>query len=266
MNNPNPFIPQGSLLDQKNRKRANFKVAVFSIFGFTALLMSFFLIQGCKDKTASDTGNGDMAANSQTNTPDTNTQPPQLPPPGTPGTTGSNVAQTPQPIPQPIPQPVPQPQPTPPPQETTSKDYTIVKGDSFYSIAKKFGVKMKEVEAANPSIPPTKLKVGMKIQIPAGGSSGGGATPTMDSGASDTYTVKSGDSLTKIAKSLGTTVKAIRTENNLKTDKIKVGQKLKVPAKTGTTADVSTPSAPPAASMPPPSPVSSPAPSNAPGH
>jgi peptidoglycan endopeptidase LytE len=43
--------------------------------------------------------------------------------------------------------------------------------------------------------------------------------------------VKSGDSLTKIASQFGVSVKALRSFNNLKTDKIVVGQKLKVPAK-----------------------------------
>jgi len=42
---------------------------------------------------------------------------------------------------------------------------------------------------------------------------------------------QSGDNLTKIAKTHGTTVKAIQAENNLTTTKINVGQKLKIPAK-----------------------------------
>jgi LysM repeat protein len=45
------------------------------------------------------------------------------------------------------------------------------------------------------------------------------------------YTVKSGDSLIKIASQFGTTVKAIRAANSLKTDSIKVGQKLSIPSK-----------------------------------
>jgi LysM repeat protein len=44
------------------------------------------------------------------------------------------------------------------------------------------------------------------------------------------YKVKSGDTLTKIAKSHGTTVSAIRTTNNLKSDRLVVGQKLKLPS------------------------------------
>jgi LysM repeat protein len=62
--------------------------------------------------------------------------------------------------------------------------------------------------------------------------------------------VKSGDSLTKIAKAHGTTVKAIKAENNLNTDHLKVGQKLKIPAK----AEAAAPVAP----MPAPAPAGTP--------
>ena len=47
--------------------------------------------------------------------------------------------------------------------------------------------------------------------------------------AATTYTVKQGDTLTKIATTYHTTVKAIKTENNLKSSVIKVKQVLKIP-------------------------------------
>jgi LysM repeat protein len=43
------------------------------------------------------------------------------------------------------------------------------------------------------------------------------------------YVVKSGDTLTRIAKIHGTTVKALKTANNLNNDRIVVGAKLKIP-------------------------------------
>ena len=55
--------------------------------------------------------------------------------------------------------------------------------------------------------------------------------PVTDSSAGQTYTVKSGDSLTKISGQFGGSIKALRSANSLKTDKIVVGQKLKIPAK-----------------------------------
>ncbi len=46
-----------------------------------------------------------------------------------------------------------------------------------------------------------------------------------------THKVRSGESLSKIAKRYGVTVKAIKAANNLKNDKINVGQRLKIPTK-----------------------------------
>ena len=43
------------------------------------------------------------------------------------------------------------------------------------------------------------------------------------------YVVKSGDSLTRIAKAHGTTVKALKAANGLEKDRIVVGARLKIP-------------------------------------
>jgi LysM repeat protein len=44
--------------------------------------------------------------------------------------------------------------------------YTVGTGDTFSKIARKFAVKMDAIEAENPGLDPTKLKVGQKIRIP----------------------------------------------------------------------------------------------------
>src|SRR6267154_1176093 len=96
MNNTNPFIPQGSLLEQKNKKRARFQVAVLSIFGFNVLLMvSILLIQGCKrdDSAQTDSTNAPLIASTNENSatpPDNNNATPPLTPPPS-----NNVAMTP---------------------------------------------------------------------------------------------------------------------------------------------------------------------------
>ena len=95
---------------------------------------------------------------------------------------------------------------------------------------------------------PTKLQIGQKIHIPAPAAPAApavtGAAPveSASAGGEQTYTVKSGDNLTKIAAQFGTTIKALRAANGLKTDSIKVGQKLKIPAKAS--APVAAPAAP----------------------
>ena len=53
--------------------------------------------------------------------------------------------------------------------------------------------------------------------------------------AAATYTVKSGDTLSGIAKKYGTTYKSIMSTNSLKSTKLAIGQKLKVSSKKATT-------------------------------
>ena len=72
--------------------------------------------------------------------------------------------------------------------------------------------------------------------------------------ARNLYTVRSGDTLMRIAKQHGVTVKALRSANSLRTDQIKVGQKLKIPAKNGAPDQMAT-SPPPASGAAPPPPV-----------
>jgi LysM repeat protein len=241
MNNTNPFVPQGSVLEQ-NKRRSRMKVAVFCVLAVSVAGLSAMLIQGCKKEQTPEippTGETNPPPMLDTNPPPVATNPPVVVPP----------------------------LPTNPPvvsaivPEATGSEYTVVKGDTLAKIAKAHGVTLKALEAANPGVVPTKLKVNQKLAIPAGGAAApaaaGTATVTDVTGAStgggETYTVKSGDTLTKIAKAHGTTVKLIQSANNLSTTKIKVGDKLKLPAK-----------AEAAAPAPAPAPVSPPAPAVAP--
>jgi LysM repeat protein len=145
-------------------------------------------------------------------------------------------------------------------------EYVVVKGDSLAKIAKKNGVTLKALQAANPGVIPTKLKVGQKLVVPAGGKAAAdSAAPTVSAGGdvgTASYTVKSGDTLTKIAKAHGTTVKAIEAANGLSTTKIKVGQKLKIPSKAEAAAPVAPApvAAEPAPALPPISAPAAPAP------
>ncbi len=55
--------------------------------------------------------------------------------------------------------------------------------------------------------------------------------PAPAQGEFESYTVKSGDYLSKIAPKYGTTVDYIKELNGLKSTNLQIGQKLKVPAK-----------------------------------
>jgi LysM repeat protein len=247
MNNPNPFVPKGSLLEQQSKRRSRMKLAVLCVLVVGAAGLMGMLIQGCKREQV-ETVNTPPPA--ETNMVVADTNPPPM------------VASNPPVAPPPVVAPAPAP-------EAAGTEYVVVKGDSFAKIAKKNGVSVKAIEAANPGVAPTKLKVGQKLSIPA--TSGSAAAPatagaqasTGSSTGEEAYTVKSGDTLTKIAKAHGTTVKAIRAENSLTTDHIKVGQKLKIPAKVEAAAPAPAPAPAPVAPAPAPAPSTTPAPAPA---
>jgi LysM repeat protein len=225
MNNSNPFVPKGSILEQQSKRRSRLKLAVFCILAVSVTGLSVMLIQGCKREVPVE--------NQDTMTPTIDTNPPVI------NETNPPVIDTNPPVYLPPVETNPPTTYSPPPTSPSASEYTVVKGDYLEKIAKKFGVTVKAIEAANPGIVPTKLKIGQKLNIPAGSNpSPSGVNSTGAGEAGEVYVVKSGDSLWKIANLHGTTVKALQTENNLPTTSIKVGQKLKVPAKAGTAAPV----------------------------
>jgi len=217
MNNPSPLIPQGSLLEQKNKSRSRVKVAFFCVVGVhVAAILVALLAQGCKREPTPPVESGQPAVPAtDTNLPALDTNQPGV----------SVVASNP-------------PVQPPPPETVTApvaaaQEYAIQKGDTFYTIGKKFNVSIKAIQAANPTVNPSKLQINQKLVIPppvaaTTAPSAPGVTSALDSGE-QLYVVKSGDSLFKIAKNHGTTVNALRKANKLTTDKIKVGDKLKIP-------------------------------------
>jgi tetratricopeptide (TPR) repeat protein len=48
-----------------------------------------------------------------------------------------------------------------------ARTYTIVSGDNLAAIARRFGVSLSSLEAANPRVEPTRLRVGSILNIPA---------------------------------------------------------------------------------------------------
>ena len=243
MNKSNPFVPKGSLLEQQSQRRSRLKLAVFCVLAVSVTGLVAMLIQGCK-RTSPDTGIQPPPF-AETNPPDMGVNPLPM------------VYTNPVVVPMPTNPPVVVPEPVTP---AAGSEYVVVNRDSLAKIAKKNGVTLKALEAANPTVQPTKLKVGQKLVIPAGGKSlTDAAAPTTaavgDAGTAS-YTVKSGDTLTKIAKAHRTTVKAIEAANGLTTTKISVGKKLKIPSKAEAAPAATAPVPVEAAPAPPTLPVS----------
>ncbi|MBW8782487.1 MAG: LysM peptidoglycan-binding domain-containing protein [Verrucomicrobia bacterium] len=104
--------------------------------------------------------------------------------------------------------------------------YAVAKNDSLWTIAKKHGVTVKDLAAANNLKPDVTLRLGQKLIIPGKTS----AAATSASASTLTYTVKAGDSLDSIARHAGTTKAAIKSLNKLKSETVRAGQTLTLPA------------------------------------
>jgi LysM repeat protein len=237
MNNQSPLVPQSSFLEQKNKGRTRVMIAVFVALSINGIGLMALLMQGCQKPPET----------AQPTPPEPTNATPAFVEPTNPPAAPTNVAVTPTPVtPTPsVTTPTPAPEtamPTSTPTLAGATEYTITKGDTYRSLAKKFHVSVKAITDANPGVDPTKLKINQKIHIPAPAAS---AAPTAAAAASaepaapggeHVYAVKSGDTLSSIAKDKGVTVKALRAANNLKTDRITVNQKLKIPTKTSAPA------------------------------
>lgn len=99
-----------------------------------------------------------------------------------------------------------------------SNYYTVKSGDTLWKIANANNTTVDAIKSAN-NLTSNSLSIGQLLLIPTGST---GTT------SSNTYTVKSGDSLWKIANQFNMTVAELKSLNNLSSDLLQVGQVLKV--------------------------------------
>lgn len=96
--------------------------------------------------------------------------------------------------------------------------YTVQRGEWFYQIARKFGISVAQLQAANPGVNPNFLYPGQVLNIPGDAApypTPGVATATPGTGATQTYTVQAGDTLYAIAVRFHTTTYALQIANHL---------------------------------------------------
>ncbi len=237
----NTRSPITTLSGQAAPARAGFRLTVITIFALHGVFLAGLLLQGCKPP-AEPPRSADMFQDTNAvaqQTYDLATQTNLLAQPldstnqtvlGTfPGVVGTGDLST---ATQTVPIETLTTQPT-------VTEYTVKSGDIPANIAKDHGVSLVAFMKANPGLEPRKLKVGQKVNIPTPAATTDSVKP--ETGGGIVHVVKSGENLTRIARRYGVTIADLRTANNLKTDRILVGQKLTVPAKAampdaGTTA------------------------------
>lgn len=121
-------------------------------------------------------------------------------------------------------------------------EHTIRPNDRIADLAKKYNVSESAILEANPTAKPRSLRVGDKLMIPpptpataaAPGGAGAEAAPSVGSAApasGEVYVVKQGDTLARIARKYGISVKQLKSANKLKSDRIVPKQKLSIPPK-----------------------------------
>lgn len=126
-----------------------------------------------------------------------------------------------------------------------AENYTVQKGDTYYSISKKYNISLQELYSANGIDENDVLKVGQVLKIPGKSTAENTSeksTTTVSTAKTSNYEVVSGDTLYSISKKFGTTVDNLRSLNGLtESSVLKVGQVLKVPSteKVATTTGLS---------------------------
>ena len=95
--------------------------------------------------------------------------------------------------------------------EENTINYTVQKGDSLYSIARKYSTTIDKIKDLN-NLTTNLLSIGQVLLIPK------------DTNLETTYTVQKGDSLYSIAKKYDTTVDRLKQLNNLKSNLLSIGQ------------------------------------------
>ena len=105
--------------------------------------------------------------------------------------------------------------------------YTVQKGDTLYKIANGYNLTVDDLIEYN-NLSSTNLSIGQKILIP---------NEIINESEYDTYIVKAGDSLYRIAINYNTTVDNLMDINNLSSNLLSIGQKLLVPKTTNQTPD-----------------------------
>jgi LysM repeat protein len=190
MNEPSPLVPQGSFESQARRK-SHVRIAVFSILAIHVVVLGGLLILGCKrDDKGTDTAG---------NPPLTNANDLAAPPFGGTDVIATNAIAQALATNAGVTNTLSSPGISIPPTVSTVPDagapiiHVITRGESFATLATKYGVSVKAIQEANPNLVPTRLQINDKVKIPPKTAVVLRPAPTAD--ASDVYMVKTGDTL-----------------------------------------------------------------------
>jgi LysM repeat protein len=121
-----------------------------------------------------------------------------------------------------------------------SRVHTVRKGETLGGIAARYNVKVSSLRSWN-NISGNTIRAGQKLKV--GGSAGGTkaskatrtaskppVSPSARQSVARTHTVRSGETLTSLAKRYGVSIQAIKMANDMASSRLRAGQKLRIPA------------------------------------
>ncbi|HEX6912807.1 MAG TPA: LysM peptidoglycan-binding domain-containing protein [Longimicrobium sp.] len=121
------------------------------------------------------------------------------------------------------------------------RTHTVAAGETFYGIARRYGVTAAQLRAVNPDVEMEQLEIGDVLRLPASARdsrassstqaprTGGQSGSQRSQAQRRTHTVVAGETLFGIARRFGVTVDAIREANEMETDQVRTGQRLVIP-------------------------------------
>lgn len=104
-----------------------------------------------------------------------------------------------------------------------SDRHVVQKGETFYSIAKRYGLTVQLLSRYNPKVVPSRLLAGTVLSLPG----------NADEVATDRvpYTVQKGDTLSRIAYHFAVNLQELKISNpGIDPNKLRLGQKIWIPA------------------------------------
>ena len=129
----------------------------------------------------------------------------------------------------PTPETTPSPSTPPAAGPEAPRAHTVAQGETLDGIARRYGIAVDALRAANPGVTPKRLQVGQELSIPPADTEEA-AEPEVVAPALQTHRVRSGDTLDGIARQYGKTVAEIRQANpQVNPRRLQIGQTIAIP-------------------------------------
>ncbi|WP_271855997.1 LysM peptidoglycan-binding domain-containing protein [Patiriisocius marinus] len=103
--------------------------------------------------------------------------------------------------------------------------HKVAKGETLYSISKKYGISLATLKELNSSAAINALSIGQEIIVKKGTTA---ATSVVATSPTSDYIVKKGETLYSISRKFNISVSDLKSKNNLTTSMLSIGQTLKV--------------------------------------